>query len=409
MAFDERADAVTTVDGDDADTPFSALSVAPQPDNGSDHASTSEEGDEAGNAEAAEAAETLASPFAPPKPASANGTGAVDRARPGRKRTSRQRSLLLAEAAAETASDTASAESAATQTGSALAEPEPAADVASPVDPLLAAAETDLASEPAADAEVALPEPRPETTHAAVDAEELTATPEPSSRASTKAHLPASTTATAVSAALAFAPSPSVTEALPLTAPVPLLDLQTGADATAIRTVTVVPPPPRPRRRARPRVRKVTRVVRSVDAWSVFKVAIVFFTAMGVVLLTAGVLLWNLAQTTGTLDNVEGFFREAFQYDTFKLQSEPVFKAGLTLIALFVVVGTGLSVVVAVLFNLIADLTGGIRLTVLEREVVARDDVRGRRVKRKRLRPVKRPPTAPATLPPDVPTPPPPG
>jgi hypothetical protein len=156
-------------------------------------------------------------------------------------------------------------------------------------------------------------------------------------------------------------------------------------------------------------VRKVTRIVRSVDAWSVFKVAIVFFTSMGVVLLTAGVLLWNLAQTTGTLDNVEGFFREAFQYDTFKLESEPVFKAGLTLIVLFIIVGTGMSVVMAVLFNLIADLTGGIRLTVLEREVVAREDVSSARVRRKRLRTTKRPPIAPATLPPDVPTPPPPG
>jgi hypothetical protein len=155
-------------------------------------------------------------------------------------------------------------------------------------------------------------------------------------------------------------------------------------------------------------VRKVTRIVRSVDAWSVFKVALVFFTAMGVVLLTAGVLLWNLAQTTGTLDNVEGFFREAFQYDSFKLQSEPIFRAGLTLIALFIVIGTGLSVVMAVLFNLIADLTGGIRLTVLEREVVAREDVRSARAKRKRLR-TKRPPIQPATLPPDVPMPPPAG
>ena len=157
---------------------------------------------------------------------------------------------------------------------------------------------------------------------------------------------------------------------------------------------TVVPPPPRPRRRARPRVRKVTRVVRSVDAWSVFKVAFIFFLAMGVVLVTAGVLLWNLAQSTGTLDNVEGFFREAFGYDTFELQSEPLFRAGLTLTALFVVAGTGLTVVMAVLFNLIADLTGGIRLTVLEREVIARDDVVRRRRRRRIARPAEagRPP-----------------
>ena len=219
--------------------------------------------------------------------------------------------------------------------------------------------------------------------------------------------LPASATATAATAAVAFAPSPSVTEAVPLVAPAP--NGLVGTDADASPTAVVVPPPPRPRRRARPRVRKVTRIVRSVDAWSVFKVAVVFFTAMGIVLLTAGVLLWNLAQTTGTLDNVEGFFREAFQYDSFKLQSEPIFRAGLTLIALFIVIGTGLSVVMAVLFNLIADLTGGIRLTVLEREVVAREDVRSARAKRKRLRTTKRPPIQPATLPPDVPTPPPPG
>ncbi len=62
---------------------------------------------------------------------------------------------------------------------------------------------------------------------------------------------------------------------------------------------------------------------------------------MGVVLLTAAVLLWNLAQSTGTLDNVEGFFREAFNYDTFKLQADPLFHAALVLTVLFVVAGTG--------------------------------------------------------------------
>ena len=166
-----------------------------------------------------------------------------------------------------------------------------------------------------------------------------------------------------------------------------------------------VPPPPRPaRRRARPRVRKVTRVVRSVDAWSVFKVALIFFVAMGVVLLTASVLLWNLAQSTGTLDNVEGFFKEAFNYDSFKLQADPLFHAALVVTVLFVIAGTGTAVVMAVLFNLIADLTGGIRVTVLEREVVARDDPRKRARRRagrnKRLDPPAgaSPPAAPPVI-----------
>jgi hypothetical protein len=386
MALDERADAVTTVDADEADTSFAGLSVAPAPTNGRGHEPAADEHEEATQPAADDRADRAgASPFAPPNPVATNGTGPADRVRPGRKRTSKQRSLLLAEAAAAEAADDALAESA----------PEPAAHV----DPLLAAAGAEADLEPEVEAGRADEPAAEDWSEPASEAE----SPPPTA----SFLLPASATATAVSAAVAFAPSPSVTEAVPLVAPAP--NGLVGPDADASPTAVVVPPPPRPRRRARPRVRKVTRVVRSIDAWSVFKVALVFFTAMGVVLLTAGVLLWNLAQTTGTLDNVEGFFREAFQYDSFKLQSEPIFRAGLTLIALFIVIGTGLSVVMAVLFNLIADLTGGIRLTVLEREVVAREDVRSARAKRKRLRTTKRPPIQPATLPPDVPAPPPPG
>ena len=114
--------------------------------------------------------------------------------------------------------------------------------------------------------------------------------------------------------------------------------------------------------------------------------------------MTASVLLWNLAQSTGTLDNVEGFFREAFNYDTFKLESEPLFRACLTLTALFVVAGTGLTVVMAVLFNLIADLTGGIRLTVLEREVIAREDQRAGSARRRKQPRAARPARSPGCL-----------
>ena len=386
MALDERADAVTTVDADEADTPFPGLSVAPEPTNGQGHEPATDEHEDAAEPEAeVSEAEAETSPFAPPNPVATNGTGSVERVRPGRKRTSKQRSLLLAEAAAAEAAEDE-------LTGSAARAGRPCRPVARRGRriPRRTSSRRSRPSRTTSPRPRDGPSPRP------------TAVPTPAPFL-----LPASATATAASAAIAFAPSPSVTEAVPLVAPAP--NGLVGTDADAIPTAVVVPPPPRPRRRARPRVRKVTRIVRSVDAWSVFKVALVFFTAMGVVLLTAGVLLWNLAQTTGTLDNVEGFFREAFQYDSFKLQSEPIFRAGLTLIALFIVIGTGLSVVMAVLFNLIADLTGGIRLTVLEREVVAREDVRSARAKRKRLRTTKRPPIQPATLPPDVPTPPPPG
>jgi hypothetical protein len=123
---------------------------------------------------------------------------------------------------------------------------------------------------------------------------------------------------------------------------------------------------------ARPRVRRVTRVVRHIDTWSVFKVALVFHFFLYVVCLTAGVLLWKVADNTGTLDNVERFF-ESFGWETFELKGGEIYHNA-WIAGLFVAVGlTGLAVLVATLFNLITDLVGGVRVSVLEEEVAAKE------------------------------------
>jgi hypothetical protein len=150
----------------------------------------------------------------------------------------------------------------------------------------------------------------------------------------------------------------------------------------------------------RPRVRKVTRVLRHVDPWSTFKVAVLFSLVLYGVLLTAGVLLWNVALTTGTVDNVERWFTQ-FGWETFELDGGEIFsnawKAGI-----FGMVGlTGFAVLVATLFNLVSDIVGGVRMTVLEEEVVERTVTSTRRFV------VHRTPTDP-TWSPDAGTPPPP-
>lgn len=126
------------------------------------------------------------------------------------------------------------------------------------------------------------------------------------------------------------------------------------------------------RRGVRPRVRRVTRVVRHIDTWSVFKVALVLHMFMYVVCLTAGVFLWQVADSTGTIDNIERFF-ESFGWETFELRGGEVYHNA-WIAGLFLVIGlTGLAVLAATLFNLITDLVGGVRVSVLEEEVVARD------------------------------------
>lgn len=119
----------------------------------------------------------------------------------------------------------------------------------------------------------------------------------------------------------------------------------------------------------KPRVRRVTRVVRHVDPWSVFKIALVANLVLYLIVLVAGVLLWNVAYATGTVDNVERFF-ESFGWSSFEFNGGQIYHSA-WIGGLFLVVGfTGLAVLMATLFNLITDLVGGMRFTVLEEEVV---------------------------------------
>lgn len=128
----------------------------------------------------------------------------------------------------------------------------------------------------------------------------------------------------------------------------------------------------------RPRVRKVTRVVRHLDPWSVFKVAIVFSAVLYGVALTSGVLLWNVALSTGTIDNVERWFTQ-FGWETFELNGGEIYHNA-WIAGLFAAVGlTGVAVLLATIFNLVSDMVGGVRVTVLEEEVVERTTSPARR------------------------------
>ena len=138
------------------------------------------------------------------------------------------------------------------------------------------------------------------------------------------------------------------------------------ASSTTPKPVTADPEPSD----GRARVRRVTRVIRQIDTWSVFKVSLVFSLFLYVTLITAGVLLWKVAQNTGTVDNVQRFF-ESFGWKSFTLKGGAIFHQA-WVAGLFGVVGlTGLVVLAATLFNLITDLVGGVRVTVLEEEVQA--------------------------------------
>ncbi len=125
------------------------------------------------------------------------------------------------------------------------------------------------------------------------------------------------------------------------------------------------------------RARKVRRILRHVSPWSVFKFSIFFYLCLWLILLVAGVILWKVGQTAGVITNFEKFYAKASGEKVFEIDGRRVFIAGAEAGAILVLAATGFTVMLSVLFNLITDLTGGIRLSVIELES-ARRDVRRR-------------------------------
>ncbi len=146
----------------------------------------------------------------------------------------------------------------------------------------------------------------------------------------------------------------------------PSLDTESGAVAAA--TTTVEPPPTRSSKKLR--ARKSRRVIRHIDPWSVLTFSILFHLAFFSAMLLAGVLVWNAAIAAGTVENIENFIRELADYETFEIDSQQVFRAAVIIAGMLTLASSVLVVLLTVVFNLISDLVGGIRITVIEEETV---------------------------------------
>jgi hypothetical protein len=112
----------------------------------------------------------------------------------------------------------------------------------------------------------------------------------------------------------------------------------------------------------------VRRVLRRVDPWTVLRFSALFYASLLVVFVVAGVLLYAVASVTGVLDNVETFIKQLFALDSFHFVGFQLLIGTLLSGAVMVVVGTGLNLLMAVLYNLISDVVGGIEVTLLEED-----------------------------------------
>ena len=98
------------------------------------------------------------------------------------------------------------------------------------------------------------------------------------------------------------------------------------------------------------------------------KVSLLFSFSAWLIVCVAGVLLWRVAVSTGTIGNFEDFLAEALGEESFSINGGEVFRGSVVVGLVFFVTGAAFAVVSSVLFNLIAGLVGGVRCTVVELE-----------------------------------------
>ncbi|MEZ5381502.1 MAG: DUF3566 domain-containing protein [Microthrixaceae bacterium] len=121
-------------------------------------------------------------------------------------------------------------------------------------------------------------------------------------------------------------------------------------------------------RRERFRARRVRRLVRHVDPWSVFKLSLVLNVCMWFIFLVAGVTMWSVARSSGTIENFEKFIAQSFSLTDVSIDADLLFRV-YSLIGLIITLAlTGAAVIGSILFNLISDLIGGVWVSVIEEE-----------------------------------------
>jgi hypothetical protein len=117
------------------------------------------------------------------------------------------------------------------------------------------------------------------------------------------------------------------------------------------------------------RGRRVRRVIRRIDLWSVLKLAIVLYTCLYGAVLATVALLWGVLYSSGQIDKLESFLADV-GLENYRFYGDQMFRAVMAIGAVGVLAATLLTVITAALVNLVSEITGGIRVIVIEEDPV---------------------------------------
>ncbi len=107
--------------------------------------------------------------------------------------------------------------------------------------------------------------------------------------------------------------------------------------------------------------------MRRVEPWTVLKFSVLLFATLYLVFLVAGLVLWAGITATGLRKNIETFIGDLIASDDFRILGPTMMRASAVGGLMLVVLGTGATVLLTVLYNLISDVIGGITVVFEEK------------------------------------------
>ncbi len=111
-------------------------------------------------------------------------------------------------------------------------------------------------------------------------------------------------------------------------------------------------------------VRRVRRVIRKFDPWTVLKVSLVFNTIAGLIFVLGTWVMWSIAVQRGIPEKVADLM--ASLTIVFTPDGQLYFRVILLAAIVWAILATGVMTLAAVLYNLISDMVGGVEVIVLE-------------------------------------------
>jgi len=153
-----------------------------------------------------------------------------------------------------------------------------------------------------------------------------------------------------------------------------IVDTSEQAESPPLERVGPEPASPvvRRGRRQRPIPRRTKVVIRRVDPWSVLKFSLLFYFCLMLVVMFALMILYWIMGLTGVLDSLGRILQNAAfgpppGKGTFEFNGVWIFERLFLIGAVGVVVWSLVNLFVALLYNLVSDVVGGVSVTLTEK------------------------------------------